>query len=193
MKNKDKFLDSVEKLKPTEDRNIYLKEKIDPERNLKLKESKQDKLLADLRKREQTPVIKDTSLSTKDSWKVHSPAEIINPNESVKLKSGKEFLENIAEKRAQRKLTNTIGKKIAGIIPMAGTLYGLASGDPAMAAEQAVGDIPVVGQAAEALASDSAGMSAEDENMMLAEEIARRNYAKSPSSKARLAALKEYK
>lgn len=84
-----------------------------------------------------------------------------------------------------------LGKKVAGVIPLAGTAYGLASGDPAMAAEEAAGDIPVLGQAYEAIKPESAG-NAEEERMMLAEDKARKAYAKSPAAAgAKEAALKK--
>jgi|688.fasta_scaffold445274_3 hypothetical protein len=95
-------------------------------------------------------------------------------------------------------LLKRLGKK-AGIIPLAGTAYGLMSGDPAMAAEQAASDVvDLAGPAAarlgagaaagpiglaalaaqQALSPSEAG-SAEEENMMLAEIEARKRYAKS--------------
>lgn len=98
-------------------------------------------------------------------------------------------------------LFKRLGKKVAGVIPLAGTAYGLMSGDPAMAAEQAASDVadlaaPVaaklgagaaagpIGLAAiaaqQALSPSDAG-SAEEENMMLAEIEARKRYEKSPA------------
>lgn len=84
-----------------------------------------------------------------------------------------------------------LGKKVAGVIPLAGAAYGLASGDPAMAAEEAAGDIPVIGQAYEAIKPESAG-NAEEERMMLAEDKARKAYSQSPAAvDAKEAALKK--
>lgn len=84
-----------------------------------------------------------------------------------------------------------LGKKVAGVIPLAGTAYGLASGDPAMAAEEAAGDIPFVGQAYEAIKPETAG-NVEEEKMMLAEDKARKAYAQSPAAAgAKEAALKK--
>ncbi len=77
-------------------------------------------------------------------------------------------------------LLKRLGKKVAGIIPLAGTAYGLASGDPAMAAEEAAGDIPFLGQTYEAIKPESAG-DPEQERMMLAEIKARKAYEKSPA------------
>lgn len=75
-----------------------------------------------------------------------------------------------------------VGKKAMGMIPVGGVIAGAMSGDPAMAAEEAVMDIP----GAEAIRSESAGMSPEDEAMMLAEDKARKAYAQSPARMARL-------
>lgn len=72
-------------------------------------------------------------------------------------------------------------KKLMGVVPMAGAAYGLMSGDPAMAAEEAAGDIPVVGQAYEAIKPTDTG-NVEEERMMLAEDKARKNYESSPAS-----------
>ena len=84
-----------------------------------------------------------------------------------------------------------LGKKVAGVIPLAGTAYGFASGDPAMAAEEAAGDIPVLGQAYEAIKPEMAG-NPEEERMMLAEDKARKAYSQSPAAvDAKEAALKK--
>jgi hypothetical protein len=84
-----------------------------------------------------------------------------------------------------------LGKKVAGVIPLAGAAYGLASGDPAMAAEEAAGDIPVIGQAYEAIKPEMAG-NPEEERMMLAEDKARKAYSQSPAAMdAKESALKK--
>jgi hypothetical protein len=89
-------------------------------------------------------------------------------------------------------LINKIGKKAAGVIPLAGAGYAALSGHPAMAAEELAGDVPVIGQAYEAIKSDSAGQSPEEEKMMLGEIQARKNYDASPASQdAKMAALKK--
>lgn len=77
-------------------------------------------------------------------------------------------------------LFKRLGKKAAGIIPLAGTAYGLMSGDPAMAAEEVAGDIPLLGQAYEAIKPEMAG-DPEEERMMIAEIKARKAYEKSPA------------
>jgi hypothetical protein len=76
-------------------------------------------------------------------------------------------------------------KKIAGIIPLAGAGMAAMSGDPAMAAEELAADLP----GGEALRSEAAGMSPEEEAMMLAEIDAQKAYAKSPARMDRLRAL----
>lgn len=81
----------------------------------------------------------------------------------------------------------SLGRKVAGIVPLAGVGVAALSGDPAMAAEEAAGDIPVVGQAYEALKSEDAG-NREEEQQMLAERDAMESYKNSP---ARADALKK--
>jgi hypothetical protein len=71
-----------------------------------------------------------------------------------------------------------LGKKVAGVIPLAGAAYGLASGDPAMAAEEAAADVPVLGQAYEALKSEDAG-NRNEEREMLSERNAMDSYRNS--------------
>lgn len=105
-----------------------------------------------------------------------------------------------------------LGKKVAGVIPFAGAGMAALSGDPAMAAEEAAGDIadvaipafvPKLGAAvaapyiglglagAEAFRPDAAG-NPEEERMMLAEDKARKAYNKSPAAMdAKEAALKK--
>lgn len=74
---------------------------------------------------------------------------------------------------------------------MAGAAYGLMSGDPAMAAEEAAGDIPVIGQAYEAIRPTDTG-NVEEERTMLAEDKARKAYENSPASlDAKKAALEK--
>lgn len=154
----------------------YLKQKADPERRKKLLEERQDRMLADLRKREQTPIIKDSSLSTDDFKKVKSAAEEIDTKNAQKLLSGNEFASKIAALRG-------LGKKAASVLPFIGTAAGLASGNPAQAAEEAAGDlIPGL----EAVKSESAGMSPEDEKQLLIEDRARKDYGRSPAKLDRL-------
>lgn len=83
-----------------------------------------------------------------------------------------------------------LGKKVAGVIPLAGVGMAALSGDPAMAAEEAAGDLPFVGQAYEAFKPETAG-NAEEEQMMLAERQAMEDYKNSPAAKAKQEALKK--
>jgi hypothetical protein len=84
-----------------------------------------------------------------------------------------------------------LGKKVAGVIPLAGAGMAALSGDPAMAAEEAAGDIPFFGQAYEAIKPEVAG-NEEEERMMLAEDKARKAYSQSPAAaSAKEAALKK--
>jgi hypothetical protein len=101
-------------------------------------------------------------------------------------------LPDVSQQRGLGKqgLFKRLGKKVAGVIPFAGAAYGLASGDPAMAAEEAAGDLPILGQAYEALKPETAG-NEEEERMMLAEDKARKDYANSPAAKAKQDALKK--
>lgn len=75
------------------------------------------------------------------------------------------------------------GKKIASLIPFAGVGAGLLSGDPAMAAEELPGDIPILGQAYEAIRPSESG-NPEEESMMLAERKALDNYKKSHAAQS---------
>lgn len=84
-----------------------------------------------------------------------------------------------------------LGKKAAGIIPLAGAGYAALQGDPAMAAEEAAGDIPFVGQAYEAIKPTESG-NPEEERQMIAERNAKVNYQNSPAAAgAKMAALKK--
>ena len=166
-------------------KTIYLKQKIDEEAASQKLDEKQKKLIDAMHGKEVNMPIKDTSLSTKDSWSVRGGPDKIDTREFAKVKSGsdwqKEILEKLAEKRAS--------KKALSIIPGMGVAAGLMSGDPAMAAEEALGDVPVIGQAYEAIRPDSVGMSGEEENMELAEDKARKAYRNSPAAEARRLAL----
>jgi hypothetical protein len=137
------------------------------DRKTKLIQERQDKYVDDLRKRESTPVIQDSSLSTKDEWRVKGANPPINTNEKQGLTSIEEFLQKISG-----------GKKALKSVPVLGGLAAASMSEDASAA------IPFLGDA------ENAGMSAEDENAMLNEYNARRDYDNSQASKdARKAAL----
>lgn len=128
-------------------------------------------------------VIKDKSLSEGFDKIFKGVTEHID-NGVQKLPSGNEWAEKIAKLRALKGL----GNKAMSVLPFAGAAYAALQGNPAMAAEELVGDVPVVGQAYEAAKPGSAGQSVEDEKIMLAEIQARKNY--DAAKQARMNALK---
>ena len=149
----------------------YLKQKIDPNRKARLQEEAIDRKISDIRKREQTPVIQDSSLSTKDVWKVKGGTDKIDTKSIQKQISGDDFVKKIADARAAK----AAGKKLLGALPLVGALASAAMSEDASAA------IPLLGDA------EGVGMSAQDENAMLNEYNARRDY---DMSQARQDALK---
>jgi len=76
------------------------------------------------------------------------------------------------------KLLKMLGKKAAGVIPFAGAGMAALSGEPAMAAEELAGDIPVAGQIYEAIKPTESG-NPEEERQMLAERKGSDMYKKS--------------
>jgi hypothetical protein len=77
-----------------------------------------------------------------------------------------------------------LGKKAAGVIPLAGAGMAALSGEPAMAAEELAGDIPVIGQAYEAIKPSDSG-NPEEERQMLSDRNTQGNYAKSQAYRDR--------
>lgn len=73
-------------------------------------------------------------------------------------------------------------KTVAGALPLAGTAAALSSGDVSAAAAELPSEIPVVGQAYDAIRSESAGNSQDDKDI-INEVQARKNYDNSPASK----------
>ena len=69
----------------------YLKQKIDPNRKARLQEEAIDRKISDIRKREQTPIIQDSSLSTKDVWKIKGGTDNIDTKQIQKQISGDDF------------------------------------------------------------------------------------------------------
>lgn len=149
----------------------FLKFKADPERAKRLQEESVDRKIADIRKREQTPVIIDNSLSTRDNWKVKGGTDVIDTKQIQKQISGDDFVKKIANARAAK----AAGKKLLGAIPVVGALASAAMSEDASAA------VPFLGDA------EGVGISAQDENAMLNEYNARRDY---DMSQARQDALK---
>jgi hypothetical protein len=84
---------------------------------------------------------------------------------------------NIGKSINLGKTGKLIGKKVLGAVPLIGGIASaLESGDASAA-------IPLLDEA------ESAGMSAEDEDMMLAEIQAKKNYANSPARMTKLKSL----
>lgn len=154
----------------------------------------------------------------KDAMKVKggaAPAEVIQ-----KIKTGTEKIDTMGQKKllsgsdfaAKIAALRGMGKKALGVIPMAGTAYGLMSGDPAMAAEEVASDVtdlaaPIAAKMGAASAAGPIGIAAmtaqqalspsesgnvEEENMMLAERNAMEDYKKSPAAMARKKALESF-
>lgn len=100
----------------------------------------------------------------------------------AKVISGSDFQSKI------QSLLKGGGKKALGALPLVGAGMALASGEPAMAAEELAEDIVGLGPGlvARAAAPGSAGISPEDERMMLAEIDAQKAYDKSPARMDRL-------
>lgn len=116
--------------------------------------------------------------------RIKNATEHINTKQGMPVISGDVFSEKIAALRALK----GAGKKLAGMIPLAGAGMAALSGDPAMAAEELAGDIPVAGQIYEAIKPTESG-NVEEEAQMLAEDKARKAYEKSPARLARIKAL----
>jgi hypothetical protein len=96
----------------------------------------------------------------------------------------KEFTQKMKQSRA----ADALKKKALGIVPFLGAGYAALDGDPAMAAEELAGDIPVAGQVYEAIKPSDSG-NVEEERQMIAERNAREDYDNSPARMARLKAL----
>lgn len=133
--------------------------------------------------------IKDRTLSEgfKDGGKVPNSTTKIDTKSVQNQLSGNDFVEKIAKLRALKGL----GQKAMGVIPFAGAGYAALSGDPAMAADELAGDVPVLGQAYEAIKPSDSG-NVEEERQMIAERNAQVDYNNSPAKLARLKALQGF-
>ena len=80
-------------------------------------------------------------------------------------------------------------RQVAGALPLAGTALALSSGDASAAAAELPSEIPILGQAYDAVRSEDAGSSADDMEM-INEDKARKSYAKSPAHQDRNQALR---
>jgi len=127
--------------------------------------------------------VKGAAADTADTvTKIRNATDHIDTKGIKKVISGDDFTKKIAALRGLK----GAGKKALSILPLAGTVAGLMSGDPAMAAEEAAGDV-IPGY--EAIKSEDAGESSADEKMMLAERAAEQKYKKSPARIDKLKAL----
>ncbi len=135
--------------------------------------------------------VKDKKLSEGFEIPMRNVSEHIKTKEVVPQLSGNEFQKNIAEKLAKSQALRNISKKVMGVVPFAGASYAALQGDSAMAAEELAGDIPVLGQAYEAIKPETAG-NRDEERFMLNEHNARVNYDNSPAHLARLKALQGF-
>jgi len=142
---------------------------------------------------QKTTELRQSLRDTMNQAKARATSELGDGLDTLNSGGGIKIAKNAATEGAGKfkRTLSMLGKKAAGVIPLAGAGMAALSGDPAMAAEELAGDIPVVGQAYEALKPDVAGESSEDERIMLAEDKARKNYKDSPAAKnAKLAKLK---
>lgn len=119
---------------------------------------------------------------------VKGVTEHINTTGIQPIKSGADFTEQIAAKRAALQAAKSGGRKLMGAIPFLGAGYAALQGDPAMAAEELAGDVPVIGQAYEALKPTDSG-NVEEERQMIAERNAQVDYNNSPAHLAKMKAL----
>ena len=108
--------------------------------------------------------------------KIAGSTDKIDTKQIAKVISGNDFQSKI------QSLLKGGGKKALAALPMAGAIGAALQGDPAMAAEELVMDLPGM----EAVRSEAAGMSPEEERMMLAEIDAQKAYSQSPARMDRL-------
>lgn len=110
----------------------------------------------------------------------------IDTRQSAPLLSGQAFVDKINNLKAAK----TLGKKLMGVVPLAGAAGALMSGDPAMAAEELAQDaMGPAGLAYEAIRPEQAG-NPEEEMMMLAERDAMENYNNSPAKASKFGKIR---
>ncbi len=139
-----------------------------------------------------SPLENDTMQVRSSGRPIPEPVKRIkDATEHIDTKSAMKTIKGIDfQSKIQSLLKNSAAKKALGILPMAGTVAGLMAGDPAMAAEEAAGDIPIVGQAYEALKPTESG-NPEEERQMIAERNGQVDYNNSPAKADRLAKLRQ--
>jgi hypothetical protein len=112
----------------------------------------------------------------------------LNVGEGIRISKGTDAAGSAAKLGRFKKTLGSLGKKAAGIIPLAGVGMAALSGDPAMAAEELASDAAgPAGIAYDAIKPEIAG-NRDEERQMLAERDAMEKYKKSP---ARLDKLKK--
>lgn len=117
-----------------------------------------------------SPLENDTMQVRGSKPEPETVTRIAGATEHIDTKSAMPMTKNFQSK-IQALLQNKAAKKALGILPMAGTIAGLAAGDPAMAAEEAAGDIPVAGQIYEAIKPTESGNPEEERQMIAARNL----------------------
>ena len=136
-----------------------------------------------------SPLDKDTMIAKGGQSIPEEVTKIKGMTQHIDTKSPNPLLKSEDFKsKIQSLLKSNAGKKLAGVIPLAGAGMAALSGEPAMAAEELAGDIPVAGQIYEAIKPSESG-NPEEERLMLAEDKARKAYETSPARMAKLKAL----
>jgi hypothetical protein len=125
---------------------------------------------------------------------IKNATDVIDTKTAQKIASPLDVMDKVAAFRAAREAAKTsgVGKKLMGAVPFLGAGYAALQGDPAMAAEELAGDIPVAGQVYEAIKPTDSG-NVEEERQMIAERNAQEDYSNSPARLARLKALQGIK
>jgi hypothetical protein len=105
--------------------------------------------------------------------KIKGMTQHIDTKSGTPIIKGADFTSKI-----QSLLKSSAGKKMIGALPLAGAGMAALSGEPAMAVEELAGDIPVIGQAYEAIKPSESG-NPEEERQMIGDRNIQGNYAKS--------------
>lgn len=181
--------------------NSLKAKKIDELRKQKMLQERQDRMIADMKKQATTPVIKDSSLSTQDTHHIKSTSAPVDTKGISKISSGAEFTDKIAKLRALK----AAGKKVAGIIPLAGVGMAMMDSPAASASEMIqdpnvqraalseiagpVGDAIDIGGDLAEYGLDKLGEKRDLDLIESSEERARKSYQKSPARLDRLRRL----
>lgn len=137
------------------------------------------KLAEDKAKQLTTPILKDSFASKPEIQRVKGVTPVANDKEVQKLISGKDLFSKIKSKtKAGRAAAEAIGQFAGKAVKGVPVLGAIAGGLTALDSNDAAAAIPGLDSA------DSAGMSGEDEKIMLAEDKALRNYMNSSASQS---------